>query len=281
MSRRFQSLRRGSYPKQLEKEVLEALETGTETQSSLKNFAFCLVTVLVAVTFLLHIYLPHPTREVARAQTERDKVRNKIELLKDSLVQMAIKENQLMAVRMSNLIAQEEEAHVEFLRMRHEASIFGFHSPHKFLYHFGIGLVLLVLALDMLRTLIYFKGVHRKARTFGAFTALTIAGYQMAWIFYVNDDLPKLLYLHILLVIGVLSGTTGIFIAQVKRRNIQWLKYHVLVILTELKTVHIKEIFKIAINGNPNNEIYQQDLKKSSQKISNKMQEHADEILKY
>ncbi|MBO6828653.1 MAG: hypothetical protein JJ876_03735 [Muricauda sp.] len=245
MKRLFQSLRKStlrkrSYRRQQEKEVLEALETGTESQSSpLKTLVFCTVTVLVAVTFLLHIYLPHPTLEVAKAQTERDKVRNEIEVLKDSLVQVAINDNQLLASQLSNLMAQEEAGHMNFLRLRNEATIFGFHSPHKFVYHFGIGLVLLVLALDMLRTLIYFKGIHRKARTFGAFTALTIAGYQMAWIFYVNDDLPKLVYLHILLVIGVLSGITGIFIAQVKRKNIQWLKYYVLVILTELKTVHI------------------------------------------
>lgn len=247
----------------------------------LRIIVFCMVTVLVAVTFLLHIYLPHPTREVARAQMERDKVRNEIEVLRENMVKISIQNNPEVAKELSNLKAREEERHIEFLRIRDEGSIFGFHSPHKFVYHFGLGMVLLVLALDMLRTLTYFKGIHRKARTFGAFTALTIAGYQMAWIFYVNDDLPKNVYLHILLAIGVLSGITGVFVAKVKRRNIQRLKYHILVILTELKTVHIKQIFKIAIKGNPHNEVYQQALRKSSKELSSKMQDDADKILKY
>nr|WP_299488676.1 hypothetical protein [uncultured Allomuricauda sp.] len=267
-------------------EVLET-ETGTATVSIFKIILHVLVTVIVAVTFISHIYLPHPAKNVAEAQKERNSVSNNIQLLKDSLLLRATQKDYLVSdgititEHIERLKKQEAELQQKYLAEREKTTISGFHSPHKFLWHFGIGLVILVFALDMLRTLSYFKGVHRKARTFRAFTALTIAGYYMAWIFYVNDDLPKNVYLHVLLAIGVLAGISGVYAAQVKRKSILWLKYKMLMILSELKNGHIKNIYKIAINADPYNEAYQDSLKKSSQKLSKKMQDEADEIINY
>ena len=103
----------------------------------------------------------------------------------------------------------------------------------------------------------------------------------MAWIFYINDDLPKNVYLTILLAIGLFAGITGVFVAQVKRKNIIWLKFLALKILSDLKNREIKRVFKLAINGNPDDEIYQQALKESSKELSTKMQENADEIIRF
>lgn len=269
--------------------MMEALETkqGNDQIKNWKVIFYCLVTVLVAVTFLSHIYLPHPHGDVSNIQNKRNDVINRIGLLKDSLINYSVKVdfNQANGLNIYNEIKklenQEDELNQKYKAQKAKVAIFGFPSPHKFLWHFGVGLVILVLALDMLRTLIYFNGKHRKARAFGAFTALMISGYYMAWIFYPENDLPKNVYLHILLVIGILSGITGVYIASVKRKRIVWLKYKILNVLTELKNSHIKSIFKIAIKSDPYNETYQSELKESSQRLTKKMHDDANEILHY
>lgn len=268
---------------------MEALEirTGKGQIKNIKVFFYCLVTVFVAVTFLSHIYLSHPHDSVAVLQSERSKIDDRIENLKDSLLLLSVSDNYKVEVGLPVFneirLLKEDRAKVQelFLVQKAKVSLFGFPSPHKFLWHFGVGLVIFILSLDMLRTLVYFKGNHRKARTFGAFTALTISGYYMAWIFYPENDLPKTVYLHVLLAIGVLSGLTGIYIASVKRKRIITLKFKLLTILTELKNGDIKSLFKIAIKSDPYNEAYQLELKESSRRLTKKMQEDADEILHY
>ena len=145
--------------------MMEALETetGTKKANLFKIIVFCTVTVVVAVTYLLHIFLPHPTLEVANARKQRDKVRNHIEHLKDSLNILAVQDNYAPIIgreiwyEILDLETVEKHRHEEYLELREQASISGFHSPHKFLWHFGVGLVITALALDMLRTLVYLR----------------------------------------------------------------------------------------------------------------------------
>ena len=286
----FSKIFKSKINKQREKVMMEVLETetGTATTSWIKIFLYSLVMALGAVTFLLHIYLPTVEPELKVVQNIRNETRDKIEVLRDSLVSYTASEEFSVSIakdivlRLSELEAAEKTQHAAFLEKRTEVSISGFYSRHKFAWHFGIGLLFIIWAIESFISLPKYNGKERKARTFGLFAKLVIAGYYNAWIFYDGaDDLGRTVYLYVLLAIGVLSGISGVFIAQVKRKNILWLKYIMLTILSDLKNNDIKNIFKIAIKNDPYNDAYQEALKDSSVELSKKMQDQADEIKKY
>lgn len=274
--------------RQPEREILEALEVATEDSvSTVKLFFYVVVTVIATLAFLLHIWIPHPHPAVKAAAEIRNENLDRLDELKDSIFQLAKNdrfiylEHQKLLQEIAERESKKDELQRNYIIARDSVTIFGFYSPHKFIWYFGIGLLLSLYAIDMLYTLSYFNGNHRKARTWGVFCALTIAGYYMSWIFYPGDDLPTEVYLHVLLALGILSGVMGVFIAKTKRKTTTHLKLSFLKFLSDMINVDIKNIYKIAIAKDLEDDAYQKALKDSSVKLRKKTREKAEEIMDY
>ncbi len=220
------------------KKILEALGTKDKVQDSyLWRFFSILATVFVAVAFLIHIYLPPTEPEVVDLKNKVGLLDSKIQKNKDSIIVLStsllnaeIKE-QFFNIQVEGLNKERKAYELELVSSladlntaKDVAKISGFSSRHKFLWNFGIGLVIISAMVDILllcsNPLIFSKLIlNLKGAVYGC-----IGGYYMAWIFYPENDLPKQVYLHLLLFIGLLSGTLAFYLVRTKRRNVQLLR---------------------------------------------------------
>lgn len=206
---------------QQEKNVMEAQAT-KKVAKKIKTVLIYLVTVLTAVTFLLHIFLPNSAPSLIGIKSDRKANNSQIELTKDSIVSLSPQLTGLQ-LQLKNLEAKKVELNGIYKTKKEKAKISGYLSWHKFLWHFGIGLVILALSIYLLCTINLYEGANKKAARFAAMCAITISGYYMAWIFFPYDDLPRATYFTILVSIGVLSSIAAYWITKIKYQSRQHL----------------------------------------------------------
>jgi hypothetical protein len=97
----------------------------------------------------------------------------------------------------------------QYSKTREEVDILGFPSRHKFMWNFGIGLLVLFAAIDFLLLLKLVDHPNKKHKTNRARTYFIAAGYYMAWVFFPYNDLPLPVYFAVLVLIGVFSGLSA------------------------------------------------------------------------
>ena len=231
---------------QPEKTATGAQVTKTAART-LKNISIYLVTVLVAVTFLLHIFLKHPSSSLDGILPIRSENSNAIEQIKDSIVSIADtapkEQLQDLSEQLRVLRVEEERIDAIYNVKREEARVSGFPSMHKFFWHFGIGMVITALSIFLLISVNNYKGEKKKAAHFASMIAITISGYYMAWIFFPYDDLPYNIYMALLVAIGVLSAITAYWINRIHFYTISQLKFKIRFLLKSI-IIDIKPYIK-------------------------------------
>lgn len=205
---------------------------------TIKTIAIYGVTVLTAVTFLLHIFLPVSAPSLEGVRAERKINSDKIDKTKDSIISIAYTgSNILIKTLQMELVDLEEERSKltnKYNLQKKKAFISGFPSWHKFLWHFGIGLVICVLSIYLLLTINMYEGVKRNAANFASMAAITISGYYMSWVFFPYDDLPHGLYISILVGLGVLSALSAFYLNKITFLTIIKLKSHIRYIMDQV-----------------------------------------------
>lgn len=187
---------------------MEAQET--KLVAIIKIVSIYLVAVLVAATFLIHIILPVSPKSLSGIKAERSSISNKV----DEYVAQQLEED----TKYIQLRTQYETLNAEYQTKRKAEFISGFPSWHKFTWHFGIGLIIVVMGIFILTMVNQYKGARKKAINFASMAFITCGGYYMAWIFFPYDDLPENIYFTILVGMGVIAG---IATRQILRINYQ------------------------------------------------------------
>lgn len=206
------------------------------------------MTVLVAVTFLLHIFLKHPSSSLDGIRELRSDNYSSIETIKDSIVNNAYTASKEEILTLQNQLKEyrleEERLDKIYSDKRAKASISGFPSLHKFTWHFGIGLVILSLSIYLLTTVNLFDEERKKAANFASMIAITISGYYMAWIFFPYDDLPYNIYMSLLVGIGVLSAILAYWVSKVNFLTVSKLKSMIRFVMDKViidSRTHVKD----------------------------------------
>lgn len=244
-----------------------------------------LVTVLTAVTFLLHIFLPANELAVVSALNERNAVSDQIKVLNSQLLEKAtqldysIRDGIDIKHQKDILQIEYDQLNNIYQRARADNRVFGFKSRHKFSWNFGLGLLITMLALDLMLSIKRYIGFRKKAKTFGALTGMTAAGYYNAWVFYPENDLPLNVYFFVLVLIGVLSAICAYYIVEVKRVTITRLKNDFLHYLKRLKHGEIRALAKTAIAKDLYDSAYQDELKKRTKAIDQSISNKAKSII--
>lgn len=211
-----------------EKTATEAQGIRTVATNKLKCISIYIVTVGVAVTMFLHIFLKHPSSSLDGITELRNQNSTSIELIRDSIISISdyADKTQISELKEKLLILNTESERLDkiYSEKKEVARISGFPSAHKFFWHFGIGLVITSLSVYLLATVNMFDGHRKKAANFASMIGITISGYYMAWIFFPYDDLPYNIYMTILVLLGVLSAITAYWINKITFSTKQQLK---------------------------------------------------------
>jgi len=221
-----------------------------------------MATVFVAVAFFAHIFLPATEPEVRTARAkinsvEEEIAENNLSLLKISrdLHEKSISVSEFNksyeSVRTQILLLNDKLPQLkdEYKKIKEEAKIFGYPSRHKFIWNFGIGLLLFELALELMLTSMDYEGEIKQAKKFGALTVGTTAGYYMAWVFFPDNDFELPVYFTLIFVIGLLSSFTAYWLISIstmpKKKLKQVIRYLNGKIISDIppmiKDVHVNE----------------------------------------
>ncbi len=189
---------------------------GTKVAETIKNGLVYLVAVLVAVTFLIHMFLPITPSGLQGVKQEKNAKSDEI----DSYIEEALKND------VSYLQLQKEYDLIKdrYSKQKLDFYVSGFPSWHKFTWHFGVGLIIVVMSVYVLTTVNLYSGARKKSIAFMAFLFLTCGGYYMAWIFFPYDDLPHKIYFPLLVFMALLGATSAMFINRIKFMSISKLK---------------------------------------------------------
>ncbi len=213
---------------------VQETKTGTEGDKIFRNLLYYLATVLVAVVFLSHIYLPAREPAVKVASDKISENYKSIEFHKDSIVGLAslfsigkinkntfnkkVVEHKMKIDEFQSLIEPLQQSYNE---IQENHRVFGFPSRHKFVWNFGIGLIISVLALEILFSINDTTGARKKAKTAFGITAGAIGGYFLTWIFFPQDDLPYWSYIYIMLTIGLFASITAYYLIKIRTNSIK------------------------------------------------------------
>ena len=212
-----------------------ALVTRVATTS--RKSLYFIATVFVAVAYFAHIFLPSTEPEVKEARNKIYAVEDKIASLNSELLDLSEnlanesidvsvfrQEYKRISFEISELESKEASLSDQYQTIRANAKVFGYPSRHKFIWNFGIGLLITAFAFELMISSIDYVGEKRQAKKFASLTAGTAAGYYMAWVFYPDNDLPLIVYFSVLFVIGLLSSFTAYWILQIRRSALMALK---------------------------------------------------------
>lgn len=194
----------------------------TRTVTARNRIFYSSVTVLVFILFFAHIFLPAQEPALARANFLREQNKSNILALKDSLINVSDQfisgqiDERKYTVKYQTFSADVRNAELksiylneQYIKTRAKVDILGFPSRHKFIWNFGIGLIILLAAIDHLLLLKAVDTPLKRQKKYRTRTYLIAAGYYMAWVFFPYDDLPLYLYFPILVALGIASGLSA------------------------------------------------------------------------
>jgi tryptophan-rich sensory protein len=166
--------------------------------------------------------LPAQEPSLARAKTNIRENDQRILDLKDSVIAVSNRfisgqineqeyksSHQTFTADLRNSKLKSEFLENQYSKTREEVDILGFPSRHKFMWNFGIGLLVLFVAIDFSMLLKLVDRPNKKHKTNRARTYFVAAGYYMAWVFFPYDDLPLPVYFAVLVLIGLFSGLSA------------------------------------------------------------------------
>lgn len=252
----------------------------------------------MAVVWSIHLFLPFTEPEVSAAKNELNSTRAEISFKEKHLVQCgkeylsadisrlvfeqtSIQFNNELAL-LSELVPKQKAA---YEALRSSARISGFPSRHKFIYNFGIGLIMCALYYELLKGLRRYEGSKRFEKNYKAITYGTIVGFFIAWIFYQGNDLPPTVYKVVLTILGISISVTAFLVALTQENKLRKLEDSFLEFLLEVRNVHLRKILKHAIKPNQSsmfkeaNKVALEEIEKDSEQIEERLREKAKEII--
>lgn len=204
--------------------MVQALGTRMVTGNNRHIFkhGYILITVLIFTIFFAHIFLPAQEPQLALAKSRINQNDELILSLKDSLINVSDlyiagaitnkeynKRYRTFTENVSNAKLKSKYLQEQYAKTRQDVDILGFPSRHKFIWNFGIGLILLFAAMDHLLLLKAVDSPIKKQKRYRTKTYLVAAGYYMAWVFFPYDDLPLPVYFLTLFALGTMSGLSA------------------------------------------------------------------------
>lgn len=240
------------------------------TNKIFKFFKYYVATVLLAVAFFTHFFLPHPEYEYKKTKDEVIKHQDNINDSRVKIIELAKQLNQdkitlsYFNAEVEMLVGYEntenqllETASIQFekVREKNKAKYFGFPSLHKFMWSFGLAIIVTVLSLRIM----YYSHTIKEDNRRNANASLgliggLIGGYLFAWIFYPASDLPAKYYLALLVIIGAIASVLGFFLSKsgyanrmVLKAKIRYLMDLMIVKTTNKDLVKDIEVYTIEI----------------------------------
>lgn len=201
-----------------------------------------MVTVLLAVAFFTHFFLPRTEPEIALVKEKRSEVSDKIDAAKDeilkgslSFVAGGLDQNKFDDLVTSNnaMILELEKEHEsllnEFERLdsHYKAIYFNYPNRRSLMWSLGLGIIISVLSVRLMQKSHETKDENRKnADMVESFMGGIIGAYFFAWILDPVDrlDLPYAWYITLTVLLGVLGATLGFFITKVRHNKVSILK---------------------------------------------------------
>lgn len=211
--------------------IVQLVEVISATSKSLLKFGkYYLATVLLAVAFFTHFFLPHPEYYKSKAGEVVDLHENKINEADQEVLSLAVSlsNNQIDRIdfdeRIKELVALKEienellaksEAKYQSIKAHNKKKYFGFPSLHKFVWSFGLGIIISVLSLKIMFLSHSIEDENRRnANAVLGLLGGLVGGYFFSWIFYPANDLPYVAYMAILVGIGAISSVLGYYLSK-------------------------------------------------------------------
>ncbi|WP_456867545.1 hypothetical protein [Galbibacter sp. BG1] len=201
--------------------------------SKLHTFLYALAAVLISAAFFSHYFLPNSNSKIDAAYSPYITSLNKIDSLQGEILRITKNNN---IVSYSGLIkdlhkeieietAKNEILKSNYAEANQNSRIFGYTTWQKFMWSFGIGIIIFVLAIEILISARLPQSKHyKKYKTFLGLTAGTIGGYFIAWVFIPSSDLPTPWYIIIMLTIGILSTIFAYYLSKLTTNYTQRIK---------------------------------------------------------
>lgn len=264
-----------------------------------------IATVIMAVAFFVHFFLPIKEIEIVKIQAEQSAVEECVEETTSMIVQLAGTDNPFIPEHKRYLQKQQnklDRLNDIFWKADARHRIFGYPSRHKFLWSFGIGLMFCVASIKILVDSHSKKDKNKRwsSRTLGIMTGI-VGGYFMAWIFYPREtiDLSYAAYMCLLVGMGVLASVMGLYLSKhyYYRRNLierlQKKLSRALDFFVEMRNVHYKKLLVFALKRNKqyndlHNKILGEDiykevqediLKEETEQFDKRIYEEAENII--
>ena len=226
------------------------------TKGIINNIFFYLktygVTVLIAVTFFLHIGFPRREHDISAIKKQIAAKENQVADNKDVLLESAIK---LYDIQQNGNIENFKEETINFLEKakkteqeisliegekdklqnqfnalnkRYKSLYFGYPSRRGLVYNLGLLMILTFASIRLMQySFVKQDDIYRKkARTTESIMFAGIAGYFFVWIIDPVDrlDLPYTWYISITIAMGLIAGYLGYFFTKLRHDSYESLK---------------------------------------------------------
>ncbi|RDY58465.1 hypothetical protein DX873_15810 [Flagellimonas nanhaiensis] len=241
------------------------------------------------------MFLPFTEPEVRSSRDLLNSTRSKIYSNEKHIVQCSLEylsgETTLLVFQQTANSLEKEIVELRILEAeqkgsyeitREAARISGFPSRHKFIYNFGIALILCALFYELLISLRKYGGTKRFQKNFKAITYGTIVGFFLSWIFYPENDLEPWMYKIVLTLLGIAVSVTAFLVALSHENRIRKLEDSFLDFIIELRKVHIKKLLLHALKPNLYRESKKEaleEIEKDTELIEERLREKAKEII--
>lgn len=246
---------------------------------------YYLAAAFLAVAFFTHFFLPHPEVGVRAAQVDRSEVEQQIATLKDEIIATA-DVPPAMRDKLQTLELQYTHLDDQYDEVAAESRLFGYPSRHKFMWSFGLGMIILALSMRISYLSFEIKEKYRRRSNLAmGLVGSVIGGYFFAWIFYPAPDLPYAAYMAIIVGLGVVISAMSYFLTRaLYERRFQMLQLRgklqsMLDFFVELKTVHYKNLLKLAVRKDLHDPEYQAAIKTNSKKFDERIYDKAEELV--
>lgn len=251
-------------------------------------------TVLVAVVWSIHLFLPFTEPEVSESQDQLNLVRDHISEGETQLIQLSkdfrsgtisldqFKEGSRgIESELEKLRAQETAKSELHQVIRENARISGFPSWHKFIYNFGIALILCALYYELIKGLPYHKGPKRIEKNFKAIAYGSIVGFFLAWIFFPENDLRPWMYKVVLWILGLSISVAAFYVSKNHENRLAKMRESFLDFMVEMRNTYYKKLLKHAIRPTLFDEAgdeVRKEIQKETKEFEERLRDKAEEI---
>jgi len=203
----------------------------------------------VVVAFFSHFFLPIVEPEVAAANAEKIGIENEILIRQSYIVELTYcyrkgvlsltDFNQKYDSNYEGLAVLRprlQKSEANYRAVREAYRVCGFPSRHKFMWSFGIGLIISMAAIKLIGRLNLINDKNERiSESIFSIIIGTIGGYFFAWIFYPEPDLSYEYYMAILITLGFLGSLSGFFLSRAVKTKTQKIALLETILQTKMK----------------------------------------------